>query len=66
MTDCLVAFARSGDPATPATPWPAWTPNSEKYVDFGDITELREESVERMQFHTPANATPTTPRISRD
>jgi para-nitrobenzyl esterase len=66
MSDCLVAFARTGDPATPATPWPEWTPKSEKYVDFGDTTEIREENAERIQFHTPANVTPSTPRISRD
>ena len=66
MSDCLVAFARTGDPATFATPWPEWTPKSEKYVDFGDTTEIREENAERMQFHTPANVTPSTPHISRD
>ncbi len=26
MEDCLVAFARTGDPSTAATPWPRWTP----------------------------------------
>ena len=25
MSDCLVAFARTGDPATEAVAWPAWT-----------------------------------------
>jgi para-nitrobenzyl esterase len=66
MADCLVAFARTGDPATPATLWPQWTPKSEKFIEFGDTTEVREESAERMEFHTPANVTPSTPRISRD
>ena len=66
MLDCLVAFARTGDPSTAATPWPRWTPKAESYVEFGDQTGVREENVERMEFHTPANATPSTPRVSRD
>jgi para-nitrobenzyl esterase len=66
MLDCLVAFARTGDPSAAATPWPQWTPKAENYLAFGDQTGVREENVERMEFHTPANATPSTPRVSRD
>jgi para-nitrobenzyl esterase len=66
MIDCLVAFARTGDPSTAATPWPQWTPKAEKYLEFGDQSGVREENVERMEFHTPANVTPSTPRASRD
>jgi para-nitrobenzyl esterase len=66
MMDTLVAFARSGNPATPATPWPQWKPDAQTYVEFGDDTGLREENRVRLEFHTPANVTPSTPRISRD
>jgi para-nitrobenzyl esterase len=66
MADCLVAFARTGDPATAATPWPEWTPASESYVVFGDVTKVSVENIERMDFHTPANVTPSTPRVARD
>ena len=66
MIDCLVAFARTGDPSTAATPWPQWTPKVETYFEFGDQSGVREENVERMQFHTPTNLTPWTPPTSRD
>jgi para-nitrobenzyl esterase len=66
MEDCLVAFARTGDPSTPATLWPRWTPTAENYVEFGDRTGVREENVERMEFHTPSNVTASTPPVSRD
>jgi para-nitrobenzyl esterase len=66
MSDCLIAFARTGDPRTPATPWPQCTPVSERCVEFGDDTAVREENRPRMEFHTPEKITPSTPRISRD
>jgi len=66
MSDCLVAFARTGDPRTLATPWPQWTPDSEQYVEFGDNAGVREENRSRMEFHTPENITPSPPRLSRD
>ena len=61
--DCLVAFALTVDPSTAATPWPRWTPKAENYLEFGDHTGVREENVERMESHTPANATPSTLRV---
>ena len=66
MLDCLIAFARTGDPSTAATPWPPWTDKTESYFEFGDQSGVREENVERMNFHTPANVTPWTRPISRD
>ncbi|MGY0572051.1 hypothetical protein ACTGJ9_014110 [Bradyrhizobium sp. RDM12] len=66
MMDTLVAFARTGNPATPATPWPQWKQDAQAYVEFGDETGVREENRARLDFHTPANVTPSTPRVSRD
>lgn len=66
MMDTLVAFARTGDPATPATPWPQWKQDAQNYVEFGDDSGVREENRARLDFHTPANVTPSTPRVSRD
>ena len=66
MMDTLVAFARTGNPATPATPWPQWKQDAQTYVEFGDDSGVREENRARLEFHTPANVTPSTPRISRD
>ena len=66
MMDTLVAFARTGNPATPATPWPQWVEGTQHYVEFGDDSGVREENRARLDFHTPANVTPSTPRVSRD
>jgi para-nitrobenzyl esterase len=66
MSDCLVAFARTGDPATEAVAWPAWTDGSEQYVEFGDAIAVRAENVDRMQFQSKAGVTSTTPSASHD
>jgi para-nitrobenzyl esterase len=66
MIDCLIAFARTGNPSTEATAWPEWTRSSEKYVEFGDTTGVREDNGRRMEFHTPANLTTSIPGVSRD
>jgi para-nitrobenzyl esterase len=66
MTDCLVAFARTGDPSTAATAWPQWMPKAESYFEFGDTSGVREEDAGRMDFYTPANVTPWTPPAARD
>ena len=66
MMDCLIAFARTGNPATEATPWPAWTAAAENYLEFGDVTKVDSENLARMEFQTLANPTPLTPSGSHD
>jgi para-nitrobenzyl esterase len=66
MSDCLVAFATTGNPATRVVAWPEWTNGSERYVEFSDTIGVRAEDVERMQFQSEAGVTATTPRASRD
>ena len=70
MMDSLLAFAKTGDPATPATPWPQWMIGNEQYVEFGDRVEIRKENSERMKFHDlPARYVPLgtiAPRLTRD
>jgi len=34
MSDALIAFAKSGNPATAAVSWPAWSPQQDEFVDF--------------------------------
>lgn len=36
MMDALIAFARTGSPATEAVKWPAWSKTDERRVVFGD------------------------------
>ena len=70
MMDSMLAFARNGNPATPATPWPAWRPGDEQYVDFGDQVEVARENAVQLDFHdVPARFVPagaTVPRLTRD
>ena len=66
MSDCLIAFAKTGDPSTVRTAWPAWTKAAEAYVEFGDDVGLRTESIERLQFQSEADVTASTLRATRD
>jgi para-nitrobenzyl esterase len=50
MMDTLVAFAKTGDPSTPAVKWPAWSPSSDAYVDFGDAIKVKKFNTEGMTW----------------
>jgi len=57
MTDALIAFAKSGNPNTPAVAWPAWTPAAERLIEFGDQVRALPMDTPRMEFmaaHPPA------------
>jgi para-nitrobenzyl esterase len=43
MSDTLIAFARSGNPSTPATNWPTWSPGNEQRLLINH--ELRSEKL---------------------
>jgi para-nitrobenzyl esterase len=66
MMDSLLAFARTGEPSTPAQPWDRWIPGQEQLMEFGDQVGLRPMEVERLNFHAAADAIQATPRLSRD
>jgi para-nitrobenzyl esterase len=40
MSDALIAFAKTGNPATPAVKWPAWSATDDVFVDFGDTIKI--------------------------
>jgi para-nitrobenzyl esterase len=40
MTESLIAFANSGNPATAAVKWMPWTPKSEMKIEFGDKVSM--------------------------
>lgn len=70
MMDSLLAFARSGNPATPATPWPQWRADSAQYLEFGDTVTVQSEDAAQMAFQNqPVNIAPggsPLPRMTRD
>lgn len=70
MMDSMLAFARTGNPSTNATPWPAWKPGSEHYVDFGDQVQVERQNTAQLDFHdVPAQFSPAgviPPRLTRD
>lgn len=70
MTAALVAFANTGNPSTPDVPWPAWSPEKEAYINFGDQIEIVTINRKRLQFmaaNRPAPAPPgARPRGPRD
>ncbi len=36
LSDALIAFAKTGDPGTPAVAWPRYDPGNERMMEFGD------------------------------
>jgi para-nitrobenzyl esterase len=57
MTAAIVAFARTGNPASPGVQWPAWTAQSQQYVKFGDRITLETVNTQKLDFaskHRPA------------
>jgi para-nitrobenzyl esterase len=50
MLASLVAFAKSGDPSIAAGPWPKWSTDAERLVDFGDAVSIRPMNSERLDF----------------
>ncbi len=66
MLDTLLAFARTGSPATPETPWPQWTTDLPRYVEFGDTVGVRMESNARLEFQSEANVASPPARSGRD
>lgn len=70
MMDSLLAFARSGNPATAATPWPQWRADSAQYLEFGATVTVQSEDAAQMAFQNqPVNIAPGSsplPRMTRD
>jgi para-nitrobenzyl esterase len=70
MTASLIAFANTGNPATPALAWPAWTPAKEQLVEL-NTTGVKAVAMptQRWAFHLANSAAPSTqtvPRGTRD
>lgn len=58
MADALAAFARTGNPSTPALRWPEWTPEAPKYVEFANAITVRDANRQRIEFMWGQESTP--------
>ncbi len=55
MTDALIAFAKTGNPNTPAVEWPAWSSQKEQLVEFGDKVAIQPMNAARLDFISSRN-----------
>jgi para-nitrobenzyl esterase len=64
MMGALIAFASTGNPSTPAMPWPAWKPGDERKIVFGDQVSLVKLDPKRQDWLMAHNvaAQPAPPR----
>ena len=58
MMDALIAFARTGDPFTPAMNWPIWSARDERYLELDVTPAVLRMNTAQMDF---VNAHPITP-----
>jgi para-nitrobenzyl esterase len=66
MTGALIAFANTGSPKTAAVDWPAWTPQNERLIEFGDQIRVLPIDQARAAFMKIHGGGQTTPRRARD
>jgi len=50
MSDALIAFAKTGNPATSAVKWPAWSSADDVFVDFGNTVTIEKFNTEGMAW----------------
>ena len=64
MMDSLIAFARTGSPATAAVKWPAWVPTDGRRIVFGGRIAVEKLDVKGMEWLAahPAAKIPLPPR----
>ncbi len=53
LSDSLIAFAKTGDPNTPAIKWPRWTPANEQMMVFGDSIQTVQMNSKGLNFFFP-------------
>jgi para-nitrobenzyl esterase len=49
ISDALIAFAKTGNPSTPAVKWPAWSATDDVFVNFGDTIKVEKFYTEGME-----------------
>jgi para-nitrobenzyl esterase len=69
MMGALIEFAATGDPGTPAMPWPAAQPGHERKLVLGDavsVAPLDQARIDWMAAHPVARMMPVPGRNPRD
>jgi len=75
VSDCLITFAKTGNPSTDAVQWPEYDPNDEKLIEFGDEIRIVDMYTEGLDFFydqmslgrpNQAPGPPRDPRAVRD
>ena len=66
MTDTLIAFANTGNPATTAVAWAKWRPENEQLIEFGDHISVQKMETKRLDFLAAHPLTQGRPRAARD
>ena len=66
MEDCLIALAKTGSPMTPSVEWPAWRPDAEKLMEFGDSIKVLPMASDRLNFMLEHPIQPAPRRVTRD
>lgn len=50
MADCLIALANTGRPETASVHWPAWKPDTEQLIEFGNSIRVLPMATARLNF----------------
>ncbi|MFB3854708.1 MAG: carboxylesterase/lipase family protein [Vicinamibacterales bacterium] len=50
LSDALIAFARTGNPNTPAISWPRYDPSNEQVIEFGDSIRVLRMNTAGLDF----------------
>jgi para-nitrobenzyl esterase len=70
MVHSLIHFAETGNPATHEMPWPAWTPDQQRYLVLGEsvqVARMRPKQMEWLAQHPAGPRDGTVPgRTTRD
>jgi carboxylesterase type B len=70
MARSLIQFAETGSPGARDLKWPAWTPDRQRYVIFGEsiqVATMRPQRMEWLARHPPGPNQAAVPgRTTRD
>jgi para-nitrobenzyl esterase len=66
LSDSLIAFAKHGNPGTPAIAWPRYDPADEQMMEFGDSIRVLRMNTRGLDFFRTLTATTPSPAAAGD